>query len=136
MSSNPKVSATGTAGAVSVPTRVATGTRASVMDRIEGVSGAAAVGFSGNWHPSNDDAAPQGGFEGYRQGRGQAQPQFTPLVGSRAAAFPASQHYSGNVLPASLFGSDLRRAVGIYAFNMDLLTGNYATQGSVINHMS
>jgi len=136
MSSSPRVSATASSSAISVPTRVVTGPSFTSADRIESVSGAAQVGFSNYWRPSNDDTYLQNNFESYRRGQAPSQPQFTPLVASRAAAFPASEDYADSLSSVSLFSSDLLRAVSIYESNMRLFSGSYATQGSVINRYS
>ncbi len=134
--SSSKVSATGAAGAISVPTRVATGSVFTSIDRIEGVSAGPSVGFSGYWRKRFDEDAAQGNFDGYRQGQEQLQPQFTPLVARRAAAFPASLTFSDSLHASAFFGSDMLRAVSLYDFNMKLFARSYAAQGSVINRFS
>jgi hypothetical protein len=105
-------------------------------DRIESVSGTAQVGFSSYWRPSNDDTFLQSSFDSYGRDQNPSQPQYTPLVASQAAAFPASEDYADNGPSVSLFSSDLLRAVSIYESNMRLFSGSYATQGSVINRYS
>lgn len=137
MSSSTRVGATSAASAISVPTRVATGSFTST-ERVEGVSGTAPVGLSGYWRQKYGDESGQNNFDGYDYTSGQdsSQPQFTPLVARQASAFPASQSYSDGVSADTLFGSDLLRAVGIYEFNMKLFAGAYVAHGAVINRYS
>jgi hypothetical protein len=135
MSGSSRVSATTTASAISVPTRVVAGAGFSTLNRIEGVSGTPSAGFSGNWRSGYNDAFSQNSYDP-EQGRTSFQAQFTPLVASRASAFPASENYSDNFASTPLFSSDLSRAFGIYTFNMNLFAGNYAAQGSIINRYS
>lgn len=136
MSSGSKVSASSASSATSVPTRVVTGARYALDEPAQSISGATSVDFSRYWRSSRDDSLSQDGSDSYGQGQERSQPQFTPLVASRAASFPANQIYSDSLPSVILFGSDLQRAVGIYEFNMKLFAGSYATQGSVINRYS
>jgi hypothetical protein len=136
MSSSPKVSATSSNAAISVPTRVVSDARLASYDRAENVSPTTQVDFSGYWRSRYDDTVSQDGSGSFGNGQNRSQPQFTPLVASRAAAFPANQIFSDSLPTATLFGSDLQRALGIYEFNMKLFAGGYDLQGSVINRYS
>ncbi|PKU21432.1 hypothetical protein CWS72_26815 [Telmatospirillum siberiense] len=93
------------------------------------------MGGCAYWRQQNGDQYSQSGFDGYDY-QDPSQPQFTPLVGSRASSFPASQSYSDGVSADTLFGSDVLRALGVYEFNMKLFAGAYVAQGSVINRYS
>lgn len=136
MSSTSRVSASSAASAISVPTRVASDSNFTSVERVQGISGTTPVGFSGSWRQKFSDEFSQGGLDTYGQGQDSSQPQFTPLVARRAAAFPASQSYSDSTSSGTLFSSDLMRAMSIYDFNMKLFAGAYAAHGSVINRYS
>jgi hypothetical protein len=137
MSSTSKVGATTPSSGIPVSARTAVDAAASTLSRVEGVSGVAPVGFSGHWRPTYGDAFAEAGYDRLSSAAtGDEQAQFTPLVARLAASFPASQMGGDSRLnPAFLLG-DLARAVGVYEFNMRLLAGAYAAQGSVINHFS
>ena len=131
MSGGSRVSATSATSAISVPTRVFAG---AGVERIQGIAGAQQLSSSGQWRSRYDDGFSREQYD--QQGQEYSQQPFTPLVGNRAAAFPANEDYAGGTSPLPLFSSDLQRAVGIYEFNMTLFAGRYVSQGSVINRFS
>ena len=134
MSASTKVGVAPAAGVTSVVGRVATGGRASTLDRIDGASGSSSVGLYGHWRPNFDDGAGQGGgFYFYPQQRDQEQALFTPLVGLCAGAFAASEPIQDNRASSPIFLTDLLRGVGIYEFNMKVFAGGFKSQGSVVN---
>lgn len=134
MSTTSKVDAA--TGANSAAGRVATGSRASAFDRVDAVPGGLAVGFSGHWRPSYDDAPRSFYATAQDADDDEEAPQFTPLVARLAAAFPASLSMIDGQFSPILFLTDLVRGVGIYEINMRLFAGTFAIQGSVINRYS
>jgi hypothetical protein len=100
------------------------------------VFGGGSVGVSGGWRPRHEDGAGPGFgyFPWYPSPQQDGDsPLFTPFMALSASAFPASETYSEVRANAPLFLTDLMRAVGIYEFNMRVIAGTLANQGSVIN---
>lgn len=136
MSTTSKAGATSAASVASAPSRVVTGNRASLFDRVDGLGGSAGIGFNGHWRPYYDERNDQGAFEGDGSDYGDEPQLFTPLMARLAASFPASPAAGDSAASPIVFLTDLARAVGIYEGNMRLFAGAFTRQGSLVNRYS
>jgi|GEM_PF-1878007 len=143
MTSTSRVSASSAVSASTANGRLAAGSRATVVDRVEELNPTSFLGIADPWRRASGGSAADD-FRQFSQQNQQWQQQqdapqtsFTHLVKLNAAAYPASEaNQEGKVPSSPTFITELSRGIGVYEVNMQICAGLFNNQGSVINRYS
>ena len=105
--------------------------------------GSATTGLLGSaddlWRRTLQDAGGGGSSGGAPRDQsrsGGRSPSATPLMIRQAASFAAAQSSVDGLFPSQLFLSDTMRGIGVYEFNMKLMTGAPPNLGRVYSGYS